>query len=141
MTQATTKREVLSYADRITIASVLTWDACGNYTYSPDEILAIRIDKDVVWVKLTSDRSRPVCRFVFRSIVEKLKASAQKQIDAIIEAEQEELAEAEREMSEIIHSTAQQEFESLVFPLSPDYDWLTEPVGLTAEILFPQAGV
>ncbi|NEP14773.1 MAG: hypothetical protein F6K14_32180 [Symploca sp. SIO2C1] len=107
---ATRTRETLSYADRVTIASVLTWDAI-NKTFSPDDIEAIRIEGDMVWVKLTQG-SWPISRYMFRSILEAQRASINKQMEQIIEVEAQEVAEAEREMSEIIHATATQEFYS-----------------------------
>ncbi|NES17906.1 MAG: hypothetical protein F6K41_03040 [Symploca sp. SIO3E6] len=103
---ATRTREALSYADRVTIASVLTWDAI-NKTFSPDEIEAIRIEGDMVWVKLTRG-SWPISRHMFRSILEAQRASINKQMGQIIEAEAQEVAEAECEMSEIIHANATQ---------------------------------
>lgn len=122
----------LSYADRCIIASVITWDNMGN-AFSPDDVWAIRIEEDMVWVKLTGDRSYPISRFMFRSILEAQQSAATKQLETIIEIESAEVLEAEREMSEIIHSIAQEEVELY---LNSQYEWLSEPIGSNPDYIF-----
>ena len=131
MTQLLTqKKQALSYADRVTIASVLTWDSIGK-VFNPDDIEAIQIKEDMAWIKLT-DGAYPISRYMFRSILEAQRASINKQIEKIVNAEAQEVIEAEREMSEIIHATATQES---CFELLKD-DWLTEPIGANPDAIF-----
>ena len=122
------KKQALSYADRVTIAGVLTWDAMGT-TFSPDDIEAIRIEGDMVWVRLTRG-SWPISRHMFRNILEAQRAAINKQIEQIIEIEAQEVIEAELQMSEIIHAAATQEFysEHLGIDTLP-----TEPINRVSE--------
>ncbi len=83
VTQTQTKTEVLSYEERQIIASVLSWDAIDK-TFSADEIEAIRIEGDMVWVKLTNG-AWPISRNMFRSILEAQRAAITKQIEEIDE--------------------------------------------------------
>lgn len=52
------RTEALSYSDRATIASVLTWDSI-NGTFNPDDIETICLKGDIVWVKLTNGKKAP----------------------------------------------------------------------------------
>jgi len=97
----TQRTEALELAERVTIASVLTWDAVGK-TFSPDDIEAICLDGDMVWVKL-SQGSYPISRYMFRSILEAQRAAINKQIEQIIDLEAQEVAEPE-ETAETIQS-------------------------------------
>ncbi|NER99650.1 MAG: hypothetical protein F6J86_38555 [Symploca sp. SIO1B1] len=128
LTQSTQTTEALSYADRVTIASVLTWDSIGK-TFSPDEIEAIRIDGEMVWVKLTQG-SWPISRYMFRSILDAQRASINKQMEQIVEIEAQEVMESEREMDEIIHATNTQELH-----LGIDSS-LTEAIGSNSNAIF-----
>lgn len=138
MTYTETKVQTspLSYADRCVIASVLTWDNMGN-PFSPDDIWAIRIEEDMVWVRLTGDRSYPISRFMFRSILETQRNAATQQLETIIETEAAEVLEAEREMSEIIHEVAQEELDEY---LANQNDWLIEPIGTNPDYIFGLCG-
>ncbi|NEP55981.1 MAG: hypothetical protein F6K31_03015 [Symploca sp. SIO2G7] len=131
MTTTTRTREALSYADRVTIASVLTWDSI-NKVFSPDDIEAIRIEGDMVWVKLSTG-SWPISRYMFRSILDAQRASINKQMEQIIEIEAQEVAEAEREMSTHHHATATQKFYSQHLGID---NWLTEPIGTNPDAIF-----
>lgn len=134
---AAAKKQILSYADRVTIASVLTWDETGSYVYSPSEIEAIVTEGEMVYVKLSGRRSQPISRYMFRSILEAQRASINKQIESIVEAEEIEVAAAEEEMSRIIHEDAQQEFSLYIENLTSNtHDWLTEPVGSNPDAIF-----
>lgn len=103
-----TRTKGLSYADRVTIASVLTWDDCQSHTYSPDEIETIRMEGEMVWVKLTGKRPYPISRYMFRSILDAQRAAINKRIDEIIEAETAEVIEAEREMDADLEEVRQE---------------------------------
>ncbi len=59
-------RQILAYADRQIIASVLNWDMQGEV--GPDEVETIAIAYDIVWVKLTDNRAIPIDVETFRSI-------------------------------------------------------------------------
>jgi hypothetical protein len=137
-TQPRKPTEALSYSDRQTIADVLNWDEVGSYHYHPNEIEAFAIKGDLVDVRLTGCRTRPVSRYLFRAVLEAKKANAQKYIDQIVEIEEVEVLEAERELSEIIQTTAQEEFDE--FMLSSNYDWLTEPIGASLDYIFGMTG-
>jgi hypothetical protein len=138
--QATqTKTEILSFADRVTIASVLTWDGAGIYTYSPDEIESIQLVEDMVLVRLSENRSEYLSRYLFRSILEALRSSAAKQIESVIAAEEQEVLAAEREMSEIIQAAAQEELEQAL-ELTTKYDWLTQPLETESLVACHQCG-
>lgn len=129
------RTEALSYTDRVTIAAVLTWDNFGN-VFSPDEIEAIRIDSDMVRVKLSPINGKPrewvIHRNVFRNILEQQRAACEKQIQAIVEIENQEVLETERETIEI---HAQTIAESDSSDDSSD-NWLTEPIGANPNRLF-----
>lgn len=59
-------REVLSSADKKIIADVLTWDM--QQLVSPEEVEALAIVHDIVWVKLTDNRAIPLHIETFRAI-------------------------------------------------------------------------
>jgi hypothetical protein len=123
----TQRTEALSYADRVTIASVLTWDSI-NGTFNPNDIETICLKGDMVWVKLTNG-AYPISRHIFRSILFDQRNFINKQIEQIIDIEEQEVLEAEREMSEIIHATATQEFYS-------EHLGLTEPIDSYTNVIF-----
>ena len=130
MTQTLVKakrQQALSYADRVTIASVLTWDSI-NGTFNPNDIETICLQGDMVWVKLTNG-AYPISRYIFRSILFYQRNFINKQIEQIIEIKEQEVLEAEREMSEIIHATATQEFYS-------EHLGLTEPIDSYTNVIF-----
>lgn len=133
------KTEALSFADRVTIASVLTWNEAGTHVYGPDEIEKIRIVQDMVSIKLSGKRHTVMCRYMFRSILEAIRAAAAKQIEGIIAAEEQEVLEAEREMSDIIYQEAQRELE-IALGLPKKYDWLTEPIGTDTDYISGMTG-
>lgn len=89
------RKEALELADRVTIASVLTWDAIAK-TYSPEEIETICIEGDIVWVKLV-DGAYPIARHTFRSILEAQRDSINKQIERVVNTKAEEVKEATAE--------------------------------------------
>lgn len=60
------KRDLLTHADKQIIADVLTWDSQTQVT--AQEIEAIAIVHDIVWVKLTDNRAIPLHVETFRSI-------------------------------------------------------------------------
>lgn len=51
-------REPLSQAERETVAKILSWDRRQHI--SPDEILFLWVDCDLVWVQMTQKRSVPI---------------------------------------------------------------------------------
>lgn len=59
-------RSPLSAADKQIIAKVLTWDT--QRQVRPDEIEAITIQHDILWVMLTDNRSVPLHVETFRAI-------------------------------------------------------------------------
>lgn len=65
--QRTTQRTTaLSQSERETVAKVLTWDT--QREVSPNEIEAIAIQLDIVWIKLTDNRAIPLHVDDFRAI-------------------------------------------------------------------------
>lgn len=63
LTQA---HEALSLTDKKIIASVLTWDTQRDVL--PEEVEALAINHDIVWVKLTDNRAIPLHVETFKSI-------------------------------------------------------------------------
>lgn len=59
-------RTPLTAGDRQIIADVLSWDI--QQEVSPDEVVTIAINHDILWVKLTGNRAIPIAVDTFRSI-------------------------------------------------------------------------
>lgn len=66
--------ESLSHNDKATIAAVLSWDLSKPIT--PEEVEAIRVNRDWVTVRLSYHRAVPIHRDVFRSILQQQQAIA-----------------------------------------------------------------
>jgi hypothetical protein len=65
--QRTTQRTTaLSQSERETVAKVLTWDT--QREVSPNEIEAIAIQHDILWIRLMDDRAIPLHVETFRAI-------------------------------------------------------------------------
>lgn len=60
------KNDPLTHADRQIIADVLTWDTQREVT--AEEIEALAIVHDIVWIKLTDNRAVPLHVETFRAI-------------------------------------------------------------------------
>jgi 5-deoxy-D-glucuronate isomerase len=81
------KTDPLSHADRIIIASVITQDNLYSYCYLPSEVVTIRLEHDMVSVKLTNNRAYPISRFMFRGILESQRTAIIKMESEMSESE------------------------------------------------------
>jgi hypothetical protein len=66
--------EPLSRNDKATIAAVVTWDLCK--LVNPEEVEAIRVNREWVAVRLSCNRVVPIHRDVFRSILQQQQPMA-----------------------------------------------------------------
>lgn len=90
ISQTLVKRSPLSLDDRLTIAQALTWDL--QREVHPEEIEGIRLDHDILWVKLSSG-SNPIHRETFKSILAtQRQQQAQSELNQYIETQAQELA-------------------------------------------------